>query len=614
LLSGGKTARLYRRLVIDQEIAAEVTASNQVNRLPGCFLIQLEVMKGKERKKAEEALLVELQKLIDTPMDEAELKRVKHNIIASIIFSREGVHELADAIVNTVAVTDLSYIKTYLPRLEAVTAKDVQEIAKKYFDPQKRVVVFSVPEPDGNAPKKTEPPKKPQRQHAQQKPGPGKGASAVDLTKVKRQVLPNGLTMLMLENHRLPIVYAEAYVKDTQLYEPKDKAGLAKLVGHVLTEGTNKHKEADIANLVDSIGAQFHMSATGGSVKVLSPDLPKGLDLMFECLIRSTFPKDSVKRYKEHLQSEIEDVETKPDSKAEDVFLQTVYGDHPLGSPINGSDETVEGLNATQCRDFHKKLFVPNNTILVVVGDFDADSVVKQVTDMTKDWKEKKLPNLNLPKIPEIKEFTQRIIPLPNSAQVYLYLGHIGIRRSNPDYYKLLVMDNVLGTGPGFTDRLSSHLRDREGLAYTVTANITASSTEEPGVFSCYIGTDPKNFQKVKKMLLDEIETLRKEPPTEEEVADAKKYLLGHLPFELKTNDNVADQILNIERYNLGWDYTTTFRKKIESVTAADIQEMAKKYLHPDKMVLVAAGPIDGNGKPTNGKEKGKDKDKEKDN
>ncbi|HEV3142277.1 MAG TPA: pitrilysin family protein, partial [Gemmataceae bacterium] len=494
LLTGGKTGRLYRQLVIEQEIAGEVNCSNQVNRLPGCFIIQLEVMKGKDRKKAEQALLHELRELAEKPVDEAELKRAKRSIIAKTIFDREGVHELADSIVNTVAVTDLSYLKTYLPRLEAVTAAEIQAVAKKYFDPQKRVVVWSVPDSGQEAPKKKDaPPKKPQRLQPHQKPAPAV-RQALDLKNVKRQVLDNGLTLLLLEHHRLPIVFAEASVKDVQLHEPKAKAGLTKLVGHLLSEGTDKHDDLAIAQTIEEMGGQLYMSSTGGSVKTLSPERNKGMDLLFECLTRSKFTRKSVERYKEHLQSEIEDADLKPDTKANETFLEMIYGDHPLGFPANGKENTVENITPADCRDFHKKFFVPNNTILIVVGDFDSDAVVKDVTEWTKDWKRQPLPKLKLPAIPTIKEFKEKIISMPQAAQVNLYLGHIGIRRDNPDFYKLLVMDNILGTGPGFTDRLSSKLRDRMGLAYTVSANITSSATEEPGVFSCFIATFPDKY------------------------------------------------------------------------------------------------------------------------
>src|SRR5262249_39552693 len=162
---------------------------------------------------------------------------------------------------------------------------------------------------------------------------------------------------------------------------------------------------------------------------------------------------------------------------------------------------------------------------------------------------------------------------------LHLFLGHVGIRRNDPDYYKLLVMDYVLGTGPGFTDRLSSKLRDRAGLAYTVTGNITGSASEEPGIFNCYIGTDAKNFSKVKKMMLDEIKLIRDTKPAKEEVEDAKKYLLGNLPFQLTTTARVASQLLMVERLGLGLDYLDKYREAVAAVTPEEVQEVARKHL-----------------------------------
>ena len=185
---------------------------------------------------------------------------------------------------------------------------------------------------------------------------------------------------------------------------------------------------------------------------------------------------------------------------------------------------------------------------------------------------------------------------MPEAEQLQFLMGHPGVRRNNPDYYKLMVMDYVLGTGPGFTDRLSSRLRDREGLAYTVTANISSSASEEPGLFTCYIGTEAKNLAKVKMMFLEELNRIRSEPPKPAEVDDVKEYLIGQLPFEFTTNEQVASRLLSVERYHLGLDYLAEFRKAINAVTPQDVEEVAKKYLDPDHMVLVVAGAVDEKG------------------
>jgi zinc protease len=201
------------------------------------------------------------------------------------------------------------------------------------------------------------------------------------------------------------------------------------------------------------------------------------------------------------------------------------------------------------------------------------------------------LPKLDLPPIKQLKKSFQDMIELPNTAQLNVYMGHLGITRDNPDYYKLLVMDNILGVGTGFTDRLSSRLRDRKGLAYTVTASITSTASEEPGVFSAFIGCEAANFKTVKDMMMEEFERIRKEKPTNTEVEEAKSYLIGALPLKLATDEDLAEQLLLIERFHLGLDYQSKFRAAINSVTVDDVNDVARKYLHPDRMATIAAGP-----------------------
>jgi zinc protease len=156
----------------------------------------------------------------------------------------------------------------------------------------------------------------------------------------------------------------------------------------------------------------------------------------------------------------------------------------------------------------------------------------------------------------------------------------------------------VLGTGPGFTDRLSASLRDRQGLAYTVNAQIAGSAGDQPGTFTGYIGTFPDKYLIAREGFLTEIGKIRTEPPTPQEVEDAKKYLLGSLPFRLTSNDAVAAQLIAAERYKLGLDFLDTYRKKVAAVTPADVLAAAKKHLHPNRLVLVAVGPITEDGKP----------------
>ena len=236
------------------------------------------------------------------------------------------------------------------------------------------------------------------------------------------------------------------------------------------------------------------------------------------------------------------------------------------------------------------------------MGDFVTGDVVAEMSRLAHDWKPGLWAKVEVPPLPALPAFTQKIISMPESAQLYVYLGHAGVLRLDPDYYKLLVMDYVLGTGTGFTDRLSASLRDRQGLAYSVSATITGNASEVVGTFAGSIATYPDKLQVVKDGFLKEINRIRDEPPTAEEVEDAKTYLLGSLPFHYTSNSGIAGQLLQVERFGLGFDYLTKFRKSVAAVTAADVHAVARKHLHPEHLALVAAGPVDQQGRPLAGK------------
>jgi zinc protease len=367
----------------------------------------------------------------------------------------------------------------------------------------------------------------------------------------------------------------------------------------LLQEGTTKHSGPEIADLIEGVGGALELSSAGGTVKVLSPNRSLGLGLLLECLTQPAFAKDSFQREQAQLLSTLRDQETQPEEVASRAFEAAVFGKHPRGRPPLGTVKTVEALKPADCAAFHAKVFSPTNTTLAVVGDFDSQTVAKEIVKLTADWKKTALEAPEYPKVTKPKEFTQKIIPMPESAQLHFYMGHVGVRRDNPDFYKLLVMDYVLGVGPGFTDRLSARLRDREGLAYTVTGAITRSADLEPGAFTCYIGTDNENFELVKKEFLEELNRIRDEAPKPEEVEDAKTYLVGNQAMHFTTSAEVAGQILYVERYHLGADYLSDYRKAVMAVTPEDVQAVAKKYLDPEHMVLVAAGAVNAKGKPT---------------
>jgi zinc protease len=598
ILTSGKTSRLHRRLIEDEGTVTLIESSHMPGRYPGWFAVQAELFKVDELKKVEAAINEEVERLATAGPTEAELKRVRRAMMAAHIFAHESVHELADTIARGALTQDLEFVRRYLPELMKVSAEDVKRVARKYLIDQKPVVIESVP----NSAARGFAPTAKRRAAVRNRESPTKGSANLDLKAAKTVVLPNGLKLLLLENHRLPIVVVEAQVPRVKLHEPADQVGVATLMGNSLDEGTTTRTGPEIARLIEDAGGSLTTGSSGGSVKVLSDDTELGLNLLFDCLMNPAFGEEEVESKRDQLLSTLAEDEKQPDQRALHAFRAAVYGQHPYARPAARS-EVVKKLTPRELRTFHKRVFGPDNLVVAVVGDFDTDKIIAGIRKRTADWVKVNLPKPEVAPAPKREKFTQTIITDPAAAQLTLYLGHLGITRDNPDYYKLLVMDHILGTGSGFTDRLSSTLRDRQGLAYSVSARITGSAGEEPGTFTASIGTFPDKFAEVKAGFLKEIKRIREEVPARDEVDDVKKYLTGTLAFTLTTCDQAADLLLAIDRYKLGMDYLNDFRKAVEAVTPEDVRAVARKYLHPDNMVLVAAGPVDAEARPLKGKD-----------
>jgi zinc protease len=283
ILATGKTSRLYRKLVEDERIASEVGAANYAGRYPGWFAVNVELLQGKDRKKAEELVFAELEKLAAEPVTDAELNRARRKILAGFIFSRESVHSLCDAVARTSTYPGgedvAKFFRDYLERAAKVSKEDIQKVAKQYLARQKAAIVWSVPkEGKGGTEgeRKALPPGSPLRKEGAFARAEG-GAGGFSLTAAKRVVLPNGLTVILLEDHRLPVVVASVEVADVRLREPADKLGVATLMGNLLEEGTAKHSGKDISALIENTGGSLSMSSAGGTLRVLTPDTDLGL-------------------------------------------------------------------------------------------------------------------------------------------------------------------------------------------------------------------------------------------------------------------------------------------------------------------------------------------------
>lgn len=406
---------------------------------------------------------------------------------------------------------------------------------------------------------------------------------------VRRSVLPNGLTVLHTERHNLPIVMVTMLVKASPLSEAPDKAGLANIVAELLTEGTKRRKAVDISEEIEFMGASLNVSVNSDytiiSLSVLKKDLEKGFDIFSDILINPTFPDEEIARGKELIKGSLRQSDEDPSFVAEKTFKKAVFGELPYGRVVRGSIETIDAINRDDILRFHSDYYRPNNSIISIVGDITDNEVGSLMERFLAGWKPSVIHERQ--PIPEPRWEKKEVVIDRDITQSNIVMGHVGISRGNPDYYAVSVMNYILGGG-GFSSRLMQAIRDEKGLAYDV--HSVFQSNKEGGLFQVNVQTKNESASTVIAEILEQVNRVRKEPVTDQELEDAKAYLTGSFPRRLDTNRKIADFLVAVEFYGLGLDYVEKYPRYINAVTRDDVLRVAKKYLDPERLVTVLVG------------------------
>lgn len=421
-----------------------------------------------------------------------------------------------------------------------------------------------------------------------------KRPAAFQAAHITKRVLANGLTLLVCERHNTHTVSIEVSLLAGSRYETDPEAGLASLTGRLLTEGTASRSADEIALAIESMGGSLDSgSGTEGAVisaSLLSRDIDLGLELCADVLLYPAFREERVVHEREKTISEIRSAKDRPRTVLDWRFNELIYRSHPLHRPSIGYEEEVAKIDRERIIEFHRRLFVPGNCFVSIVGDFEGEGIIPKLENIFGSW------SGPAPRFPEIPVVERQTGPLEeflemDKEQANIYVGHLGIQRSNPDYYALNALDVILGSAPGFTSRIPKRLRDEQGLAYSTFANITQSSGLDPGRFVAYIGTSPENRQRAIDGIFREIRSIVEQPVTADELLEAKQYLTGSFVFQFQTNSQIAHFMVLAERYGLGFDFVDKYPKLINAVSTDDIARVARTYLHPEAATVVVVGP-----------------------
>ena len=413
-------------------------------------------------------------------------------------------------------------------------------------------------------------------------------AQEIKLPEIKKETLDNGLKLIVIEHHELPVVAFRLVLKSGSAYDPPGKAGLANLTAGLLRKGTKTKDATQIAEEIDfvggTLGAGANWDATFATCRVLNKYFDTGLDLLADIILNPTFKDDEIERLRKQTLAGIMQQKDDPGSVAEENFREFVFGEHPYGQPQEGTEESVPGILREDIVNFHKTYYVPNNAILAVVGDVKTDDVLKKVKSKFGSWQKTEFVTPDFVQPPQIKGYQILLVDKPDLTQSYIKIGHFGIQRKSPDYFPVRVMNYILGGG-GFASRLMDEVRAKRGLTYSIHCNF--DSYRLKGAFTVSTFTRIDSTLGAIQATLDQIRRMCTKKVSQKELSETKSFYNGYFPLQFETPEQIATQILNVEIYDLGEDYIRDFRKNISAVTADDILRVAQKYLDPDNIKLV---------------------------
>jgi len=412
------------------------------------------------------------------------------------------------------------------------------------------------------------------------------GAAAALGPTVVTDTLPNGAALLVSEQRNLPMVLVRVVLDAGARRDPPNKPGLANLTAELLTEGTASRNAQQTKDAIDFIGGALGAGAESDyaviSLQVLRKDLDVGLDLLADTLLRPAFKPDELARRREAVTASIRADEDDPTNVAQKAFLRTLYGDTPYGHPVEGTAASVPRLTRADVRAFFTRHYGPTNAAIVVVGDLSPSEARQHLERVLAGWRGTAATSFAYPPWEPPAAQTVRIDrPVTQSGIV---MGSLGIARDNPDYETIAVMNYILGGG-GFSSRLMDNIRTQAGLAYSVSSFFAANKSAGP--FEIVMQTKNASVADAIARAREQVEGIRDQPVSDAELQEAKRYLTGSFPLRLDSNGKIADFIAQCWFYGLGLNYADVYIERVDAVTAADVQRVARDHLHPDRFIEV---------------------------
>jgi zinc protease len=404
--------------------------------------------------------------------------------------------------------------------------------------------------------------------------------------------LKNGLTVLILEDRRAPFVTLQLYLNGAgALFEPREMAGLANATALMLNEGTASRSSVQIAEEIDRLGAALGAGSSFGSPEAvvsasgLSDNFDDWFEVFAEVLLRPSFPANELEKFKQRQRAQLREQRSSSGFLLSERFNRAVYGDHPAAQ-VSATPESLDRLSRGSLVEWHRQRYAPQNAILGIAGDVRAKELIAKLEKRLAGWKPTSFKQA-LPQDPAaIKARRVLLVDRPNSVQTSLALGNIAIERRSPEYMPMVVMNYVLGGGA--SSRLFLNLREEKGYTYGVYSDFSALRYPGPWRAGGNMRTEVTDGALVE--FFNEIRRIRDEKVTAEELEASKRAIVASFALSLEQPSRVLGFAITSKLYGFPPDYWDTYPAKIMAVSAEDVQRVARAYLNPDALQVVAVG------------------------
>lgn len=577
ILGEGRSSRLYRKVREETGLAFAITAFCYTPGEPGIFGVEA-TLDPKNREEAQRLICEIVERIRQDGVTAAELTKAKKTALTHELGSLATMRgQASDLGTNWFLTRNLNFSRDYFDQLQKITADDVRRVAQKYLRDQNLSVVSLNPKGSLAACNAAKP-----------------AVSAGDIQKFE---LSNGLRVLVREDPRLPLVAISAVFRGGLLAETPETSGITRLAAKCLLKGTKNRSAEQIAAELEEVGGDI--SAKGGNntlaikVDVTQADLALGTEILADVLLNATMPEQAIAREKEIQLAKIKAESEQPISVARNALKTELFGQHPFALRGEGTPESLSHLNSKELLAFRDQYLVAKNGVIAVFGNVKLAEVKRLFEEKLSALPAGKLQLADAP-IPEQLTRNRIVTSQLDKAQAVLMIGFRGADVFSEDRHALELIDEA---SSDLGSRFFIRIREKMGMAYFVGAGQVQALV--PGLFAFYLGTDPEKVDQVKKAFLQEVRKLASEGLTEVELNRARKKLVGQQQIQNQSNDAFAYLAALDELYGLGYNHYRELEPKVNAITLADIQRVARKYFAEQPYVLSIVQPPP---KPTKGK------------